>query len=182
MARINIPKVSAPEKAMFDRKGINIKTDLSLDNVEKEIIDYISSNNVLHLATCKDNNPRSTPLEYHSEGMNIYIISEGGGKFANLRENPKVSLSIASIYKPLEDFFSARGAQIWGEAQVCTKETNPELFEEGIRVINPLEVLKQLGITQLPESFNYKLIKIIPEKIAYNYLRGGYRMVTWYRD
>ncbi|RMF96873.1 MAG: pyridoxamine 5'-phosphate oxidase family protein [Candidatus Schekmanbacteria bacterium] len=182
MARINIAKISAPEQAMFEKKGIKIRTDLSVEEVEKEIVDYLASNNVLHLATCSNNIPRSTPLEYHSEGMNLYVISEGGGKFANLKVNPKVSVSIASEYKPLEDFFGARGVQIWGEAQVCTKQSNPELFEEGLRVINPLEVLKQLGITQLPESFNYKIIKIIPEKIAYNYLRGGFRMVTWYRD
>lgn len=182
MARINIPRVSETEQMMFDKKGISIKTQLRVEDVEKEIIAYLASNNVLHLATCNKNIPRATPLEYHSDGMNLYVISEGGGKIANLKNNPKVSVSIASIYKPLEDFFSARGVQIWGEAQVCTKQTDPELFEEGIRVINPLEVLKQLGISQLPESFNYKLIKIVPEKIAYNYLRGGYRMVTWYRD
>lgn len=181
MAHVNVAKVTDFEIKAFQKSGIELKNP-SVEETEHVIKHYLSSNNVLHLATCKDNTPRSTPLEYHSEGMDVYVISEGGGKFANLKENNKISYSIASVYKPLEDFFGARGLQVWGTAEVCTRESNPALFEEGLKVIQPEKVLKQLGVTELPKTFNYKLIKIVPEKASYQHLRAGYRYVTWYKD
>jgi len=181
MTRVTVAKATEFEIAAFQKSGIELKNP-TVEEVEKVIKHYLAANNVLHLATCKDDIPRSTPLEYHSEGMNVYIISEGGGKFANLKDNPKVSYSIASVYKPLEDFFSARGLQVWGTAEVYTRDSNPSVFEEGLRVIKPENVLKQLGITELPKSFNYKLIKIVPDKATYQHLRAGYRYVTWHRE
>ena len=42
----------------------------------------------------------STPLEYRLDGVTFYILSEGGGKFNNLKINTTVFFSIAEPYHP----------------------------------------------------------------------------------
>ena len=146
------------------------------------IIEYLNQHNVLHLATCKDNEPRCTPLEYFNNGLTVYISSEGGGKFANLKVNSKVSFSISDPYEPNEDFFGASGLQVWGTASTFKKNDNPEKHEKIREFTRNREGLKKLGLEAAANSFNFNIITIEPIKIRYLSLRRGFRNALWTRD
>jgi len=64
------------EKAM---KNMKIKRlHLARDELEKEIVDYLSKQQPCSLATCgKDCVPRISVVDYVNDRLTIYIISEG---------------------------------------------------------------------------------------------------------
>ena len=176
MARIAVTRPSDRLKNALEKVGIKLKENLTPESVEKAISDFIVENNVLHLATSRNNIPRCTPLEYkHKGGLNLYVFSEGGAKIAFMRENPNVAVSIASPYEPKKNFFGARGLQIWGKAKIYARFKEKDEFKATV---------KELGIdeTRFPPEINFKIIVIEPEKIKYRDTRNGYRGVTWYRD
>ena len=100
MAKLTIPRSNEQEKAVFAKLNITLREEITVPEFEAVISDYLKKHNVLHLATCRDNEPRSTPLEYFNHGLTVYILSEGGGKFANLKANQKISYSICDPYDP----------------------------------------------------------------------------------
>ena len=68
----------------------------SAEEFEREVSKFLKANDILYLSTSKNDVPRCTPVGYFHNGMTVYVLSEGGGKFANLKANPKVSYAIAS--------------------------------------------------------------------------------------
>lgn len=64
-------------------KGMKLeRKHLSKQELEREIIDYLSKTQPCSLATCgKDGEPRISVVDYVNEGLTIYIFSEGGDKF-----------------------------------------------------------------------------------------------------
>ena len=65
--------------AMIKLLGVERKHP-SKKELEEEIIDYLSKKHPCSLATCgKDGMPRISVVDYISEGLIIYIMSEGGG-------------------------------------------------------------------------------------------------------
>ena len=107
MGKVIVPQANSRERATFEKGGIELIESISEESFLKVAEAFLNDHNVLHLATCRDNVPRCTPLEYFNNGLTVYISSEGGGKFANLKVNSKVSFSISDPYHPAEDFFGA---------------------------------------------------------------------------
>jgi len=176
MARITVSKVSDRLKNALEKAGIKLKENLTPELVEKAVADFIAENNVLHLATSRNNIPRCTPLEYkHKGGLNLYVFSEGGAKIAFMRENPHVAVSIASPYDAKVNFFGARGLQIWGKAKIYARFKEKDEFKSTV---------KELGIdeTRFPSHINFKIIIIEPEKIKFRDTRNGYRGITWFKE
>ena len=155
-------------KKFFASHGVTLKRP-SKEELKEEIICYLRENNILTLATCRDNMPRATVLEYRNDGLTIYVGSEGGGKFANLAVNKNVSFTIAS---PYTTFFSCHGLQGWGRAEVYKEGTKE--FDDGMKILKPERALVELGMKDMPAVFNRRLIKIIPEKLKYGHLIKGY--------
>jgi nitroimidazol reductase NimA-like FMN-containing flavoprotein (pyridoxamine 5'-phosphate oxidase superfamily) len=56
------------------------------DELEQHIAEFLKTQNVCVLATCKDNIPRATPLEFYSLGTTLYVMPEEGQKMENIRE------------------------------------------------------------------------------------------------
>ena len=77
MPKLSLPKSNEREKAMLDKFNVKLVEEMSVEEFENMIIEYLNQHNVLHLATCKDNEPRCTPLEYFNNGLTVYISSEG---------------------------------------------------------------------------------------------------------
>jgi len=111
--------------------------------IEKEILDFLNKMSThkgtpgkgcglahgssLVLATCRNNQPRATTLDFFNEGLTLYILGEPGGKIANIRANPKVS---AGIYEqPLDHSKIQKALQIWGQATLINRKNHKELFE-----------------------------------------------------
>jgi NAD-dependent dihydropyrimidine dehydrogenase PreA subunit len=79
------------------------------------------------LGTCVNGKPRVTPVDYHSEGIILWVMGDPGGKCANLRANPEVSLG---IYSPFDHTIEHRSLQLWGRASVFTRASHEQLFME----------------------------------------------------
>ena len=103
--------------AMIKMLGVERK-HLSKKELEEEIIDYLSKKHPCSLATCgKDGMPRISVVDYINDGLTIYIMSEGGTKFTNIKENNHVAIGIGTSTQTLR---SVRGINIWGTADVFT--------------------------------------------------------------
>jgi hypothetical protein len=181
MAVIQQQPVPLQVLPVMKKQGIRIKNFKSAAEFERFLLKFLKRNNVLHLSTCKSTACRSTPLEYRLVGLNFYILSEGGGKFANLKTNRNISFSIAEPYYPRKDFWSYKGVQAWGRATVYSMKENPRQFADRLKKMKILDALKSLGITELAPEFNYRIIEITPDMMKYVNPREGVFRVTWKR-
>lgn len=166
---------------MFEKFGIHLIQDMTAGEFEEAAAAYIGSHNVLHLATCRDSEPRCTTLEYFNSGLTVYIMSEGGGKIANLKHNPRVSYTINDPYHPEKDYLSASGLQVWGTAAVFRKNDDPARAAEIMRHFRNREAVAAQGLEQMVAAVNFNMITIEPRKIRYLDLRRGFRNVVWER-
>ncbi len=182
MARLSVPRTNERQRTIFKRFNITMSESISEQEFEAEVIEYLNQHNVLHLATGRDSEVRSTPLEYFNNGLTVYISSEGGGKFANLKVNPNVSYSISDPYEPENDFFGAVGLQVWGIAATFKKNDSPEKYEEIRKHRRHKDALKKQGIEQLARERNFNMITIEPVKIRYLNLKKGFRNIKWERE
>ena len=178
MARLQIPKPSDFILKLCAQAGVTLRKFQTPEELEQEVIRFMKAHDILYLATTKIDNPRCTPLGYFNQGLTVYILSEGGGKFANLRANKKVSYSIASRIRRGRGLMKVRGLQVWGKAKVISMKKDPKKFEEMLAVMGVLQSLGRRGIKGLP-PFNYRIIKIEPENIRYLNLIKGINNVTW---
>ena len=124
------------------------------DELEQYIVEFLKTQNVCVLATCKDNIPRATPLEFYSRGTTLYVMPEEGQKMENIMQNPLVSVG---IFAPYTGWLSLKGVQITGEATIITKE-NTEEFSDGLSIYQWQKSAKEIGLKELPETF--RLMKI----------------------
>lgn len=166
-------------KKLIDQafKKMNIeRKNLSREELEKEIIDYLSKRQPCSLATCgKDCIPRISVVDYLNEGLTIYIFSEGGGKFQNLQENNRVAIGIGTGSRAV----TTRGVNIWGIAEVFTDDT-PE-FAHGMEIFEPIlkEMEKAIRTpVQIPKGM-LRMIRVTPTKIVYHHTAKGIKYATW---
>jgi len=139
------------------------KKRLNQDELKKKVIEFLEENKICTLATCSNNIPRSTPVRYRSKDLTIYILTEGGMKVKNIRENPDVSVS---LYGDYSGFQSVKGLQIWGKAEIINPEDG-EIYLEARRIINveEREDLKRAGIKDIRADM--KIIKLEVERARY---------------
>ena len=74
------------------------------DLSQQEISDFLSESHVAYLATVRpDGRPHLAPIWYMVEDGKAYVITGPNAvKVRNVRENPKVSLSIATDQRPFK--------------------------------------------------------------------------------
>ena len=179
MGKVIVPQANQRERAAFASVDIKLIESISEEGFLKVIIDFLNRHNVLFLATCKDNEPRCTPLEYFNNGLTVHVFSEGGGKIANLKANASVAYGIADPYHPDQDFFGASGLQVWGTATIFKKSDAPEKFQEIRKYARYTEALKKQGMEEAANTVNFNVITIEPAKIRYLNYRSGFRNVIW---
>lgn len=182
MSRLIIPTANQNERAMFERLGIKLIENMSVEEFEALVVDYLNSHNVLNLATCRNNEPRCTTLEYFNNGLFVYIFSEGGGKILNIKENPLVSYTVNDPYHPEVDFFGAVGLQVWGRASIFKRFDDPARAEQIRRYFRGDEALRRQGLSEMAQKVNYNIITIEPLRIRYLDLRRGFRNVVWQKE
>lgn len=129
---------------------------LGHDELKAKVSEFLEEHRLCTLATCSGGVPRSTPVRYRSRGLTIYILTEGGGKVKNIRENPKVSVS---LYGEYSGFQSVRGLQIWGEAEIIELEDRERYLEaKGIINLEEREDLKRAGVRDVRPDM--RIIKV----------------------
>jgi general stress protein 26 len=141
-------------------KHIRAKVTSRMPNkeLEEHIAEFLKTQNVCVLATCMDNIPRATPLEYYSDGTTLYVMPTGGQKMENIKNNPIVSVA---VFAPYTGWLSMKGLQISGEAMLITQEAGD--FRKAVTVYQWEKSAKELGISNLPKTF--RLLKIVPHAI-----------------
>lgn len=164
------------------------KGKLSPEELYREIVEYISSNNVCTLAFASDNVPRATPVEFGNDGATIYVVSEGMSlkhyqkgerekvrewKLMFLERNPRCCVGIVSPYFGIT---STRGLQIWGMAQVFHK--GEEEWQRGCEILKVQRSLADFGHTEIPEFL--VVIKITPEMMQYFNMVKGIKRAKWF--
>jgi hypothetical protein len=153
---------------------------LSKQELEEEIIDYLNKKHPCSLATCsKDGVPRISVVDYINDGLTIYIFSEGGAKFKNIKENSKVAVGIGSGARAVR---TTRGVNIWGIAEVFTEET-PE-FAQGMKLFSPIlkDMEKAIGAPiEMPKGL-MRMIRVIPTKMVYTHNKKGIANAHWKDD
>ena len=127
--------------------------------LEMHIAGFLKSQNMCVLATCRDNEPRATPVEYYSKGTTLYMVAEEGQKLKNIESNPNVSVG---IFAPYTGWFTAKGVQITGKAKIIMRQNAAE-FEEAMSVYQWEKAVKELGIKELPQSV--KVLRVEAHKI-----------------
>ena len=95
MARLTVMKVPTFVKELCRRGGVRLSTFKSAEEFEQEVSKFLNAHDILYLSTSNNDTLRCTPVGHFHIGMTVYVLSEGGGKFANLKANPKVSYAIA---------------------------------------------------------------------------------------
>ncbi len=162
-------------------KKMNIeRKHLSKEELEKEIIDYLKKKHPCSLATCgKDGVPRVSVVDYINDGLTVYILSEGGEKFKNLRENNQVAIGIGTSARTSR---SVRGVNIWGIAEVFTDDT-PE-FAYTIKLFDP--IIKSMGkamggSVEIPKGL-LRVIRVTPTKMVYHHNNKGIKNAYWVAD
>ena len=149
---------------------------LSREELEKAIIDYLNKKQPCSLATCgRDCTPRISVVDYVNDGLTIYILSEGGDKFKNLKENNRVALGIGTGSRALK----TRGVNIWGIAEVFSDDTLE--FAHGIKIFQPVldDMAKAIGSPiKIPKGV-LRLIKVTPTKMVYHHTMKGIKHAVW---
>lgn len=148
--------------------GGNIQ-ELTRGELEEHIKKYLSSHVICSIATCSNNLPRSTVVRYKSKDLTIYILTEGGGKIKNIRENPNVAIS---IYGDYTGFRSVNSLQIWGSAEIISPGDH-EKYSEVLDIMRTgeREDLKEIGAANL--EIKMYAIKIKIKKARYLNIPGG---------
>jgi flavodoxin len=150
----------AEDKDLLDMAYVNESTigllhvlrghegQLPEEEVRRHIETFLERHNSCVLSTGHGDEVRGTPLEYWYHDGHIYLVSEGGRKFAYLALNQNVSVTVFNNYKGLE---TIAGLQIEGLARLV----DPGIEYDGI--------MEKIGfdpgrISSLP--FNMNLIEI----------------------
>jgi nitroimidazol reductase NimA-like FMN-containing flavoprotein (pyridoxamine 5'-phosphate oxidase superfamily) len=150
---------------------------LSKEELESEIIDYLNKRQVCSLATCgKDGVPRISVVNFANQGITIYIFSEGGKKFQNLKENNKVAIGIGNDYKSLDGL---RGINIWGNVSIITEEDQE--FDQAMKLFRPtFEMIeKEAGVPITFPKGMLRIIRIAPTKMVFYNNKNGISNAHW---
>ena len=141
----------------------NLIVTVDEDKVKTSIEEFLTSHNTCTLSTGHMDRVRSTPIEYNYIDGFLYLLSEGGEKFANLLLNDKVSVAVYEDYIGMNHL---KGMQITGKASMV--EGNGEEYNHILK----LKGLNIDVINSLPANMN--MIKIALEKVEF--LNSQFRM------
>lgn len=128
---------------------------LPVVELRREVEDFLNEHNTCTLATSSQDRVRATPLEYEYHQGHLYILSEGGMKFANLLSNSQVSVA---VYEDYTDMDNILGMQITGQALVVEELGE---YQQAIE----MKGLSMDYIRSLPVDL--KLIRVDLEKVEF---------------
>ncbi|NYB52300.1 MAG: pyridoxamine 5'-phosphate oxidase family protein [Methanobacteriaceae archaeon] len=134
---------------------------MPVSRLREEVENFLKDHNTCTMATSSPGRVRATPLEYNYNQGQIYILSEGGEKFANLITHSSVSIAVYDDYTGMD---SLNGMQITGDA------TMVEDKDEYDKVLE-MRGLNKSFIKKLPVDLN--LIRVDMEKVEF--LRSDFK-------
>lgn len=130
------------------------------DAFKKQIIDLLNHHRVMTVATNRpDGWPQATMVGYANDGLIIYcVISSDSQKYANITQDPRVSLAIGNDYpQPLQ----IKGLSIAAKAAVSTDPGEREHVTEIM-----LKRYPEYRIMPPPDPAAMPLLRITPEVVS----------------
>ena len=126
---------------------------ISQNELKKIILEYLSQNKLMSLATSSDDNPwASTVFFAYDDNLNFYFLTEPGTRKAeNIEKNPRVS---ATINEEWGGGGKVKGIQLEGEASETEDQGEIKIF------------LKRHHWAR-DYITGSKIFKVIPKKIIY---------------
>lgn len=124
------------------------------NKIKRLILEYLSQNRLMTLATCQDNTPwASTVFFAYDNNLNIYFLTElNTRKTDNILQNSKISAAINQVWQAGPQ--KVRGVQLEGEARMTEDSLDMKVFTN--RFLWAKDYLKK-----------GKIFKIRPKKIIY---------------
>jgi hypothetical protein len=129
------------------------------DELRARLVKFLRNNAIGTLATCWENLPRSTPVRYKSYDVDVYILTEGGGKIFNIRRNPEVSFSVYGRYA---GFTTCRCVQLWGRASIIEQHDDGYAGALDIMGLKIRTDLKAVDLKAVQAAMC--IIKIVPQR------------------
>ncbi len=161
-------------------RSAGIKKQLARASMENRIAAFLKKGNVCVLATCNDDIPRATPIEYYSDGLTIYIAASRSTKIPNMEANPRVSVAIYSTpYTDWTNWYEVTGVQVTGQVELLRYDERPEEYEAALQVYDWRKYRRALGKPD-QEPRKTTLVRITPRKIEFRdlvLLRDGYSVL-----
>ncbi len=154
--------------------------ELPKDELQERILQLLGLKNIGVLATvAKDGSPIASPIEYHADGLDLYVTPDAGTpKYNAIKRDPRVSIAIDLGYHGWQ---SVRSAQYFGRAEMLEPHTPG--WDRGMKIFKWRQSAEELGhdLSAPPER---ALTKIIPDRILYmeTWLwKQGYSWKQWWR-
>ncbi len=104
------------------------------------------------LGTCRDNIPRVTLIDFYNVGLTLWMVGDPGGKLADMRANPDVSIAIYGMGDRTKGHKSLR---LLGKASLVTYAEQEQLFMEMITKFGLLDSFKKLVQSDLIEKIPF---------------------------
>jgi len=133
-----------------------MERELTNQELEHLIDLLLKEQSLCVIATCSDNIPRASTVEYFPMAKTIYILTEGGVKIENIDHNPNVSIAIHATFSGWQ---TVRGIQITGLAEIGRRGSR--VYEEGLDAFSA----RKGQISIVPDIIS--VIKVKPNKIEY---------------
>ena len=99
----------------------------------EKVIKLLNDNTVCYIATCNDNVPRATPMEYVMVNGNLIFSTRGNtNKDKNLRENNRISVAVhnGDVFATIMGSTATPSPNEIAECGRIYLERHPELAEE----------------------------------------------------
>lgn len=160
-----------------------LTAQLSRADMERRIATFLQRCNVCVLATCRDDEPRATPIEYYADGLTIFVAASRGTKVPNIEDNPRVSVAIYSTpFTDWTDWHEVTGVQVTGRAELLRYDERPKEYTAALQVYDWRKYRRAMGMPD-EEPRRTTIIRIRPERIEFrdlSLMREGYGVLqTW---
>ena len=166
-------------------RGAGIKRQLPRPEMEKRIAAFLREGNVCVLATCLNDMPRATPIEYYADGLTIYIAASRGTKLPNLEGNPRASVAIYNTpYTDWTDWDRVRGLQMTAAPRLLRFADEPEAYIAALKIYDWRKYRRALGKAD-EEPRNTTILRLTPTRIEFRdlgLLRENYAVLQTWKD
>jgi hypothetical protein len=154
---------------------------LPREALEERIERILTLTNIGFMATIGRNGPISSPVEFYSEDLDVYIYPQPNSpKIKALKRDPRLSFAVANS---MAGWASAMGVQLFGTGELM--EPGSDDWEHGMTVFKYPASNWEVGrpIDQVPQG---QLLRLRPDRITLteHFLRrSGYAARQfWERD
>lgn len=121
------------------------------DELRRHIDGFLARHSTCTLCTGAGGHVRATPIEYGYRDGVLYLLSEGGEKFAHLMVNPHVSVA---VYDPYEGMEKLAGLQLLGSAELVAESADDYAAALALRGLD------EVRLAELPFSLNLIRVRI----------------------